>query len=148
MIGSPEFEQWPERGFAGRAGVSVEDNEIEDDLAVQLLGECRDRRDSQKERIALNLLGGGRHEIPVGTEQLRRRVEAVHDLTGQHLRADLVCQPEFEGCDDAVKLPPPPRSAQKRSGFSSALARTSLPSAVTISAEIRLSMAMPCLRMR
>ena len=44
------------------------------------------------------------------------------------------------------KLPPPPRSAQNRSGFSSALARTSSPSAVTTSAASRLSHAGPCLR--
>ena len=44
------------------------------------------------------------------------------------------------------KLPPPPRSAQSRSGFSSADARTSSPSAVTSSAASRLSQARPCLR--
>ena len=41
------------------------------------------------------------------------------------------------------KLPPPPRIAQKRSAFSSALARTTRPSAMTISAERRLSSASP-----
>src|SRR3546814_10243811 len=42
-------------------------------------------------------------------------------------------------------LPPPPLSAQSRSGFSSSLARTSTPSAVTTSAAIRLSTESPCL---
>lgn len=37
------------------------------------------------------------------------------------------------------KLPPPPLRPQKRSGFSSSLATTSRPSAVTTSASIRLS---------
>src|SRR4029450_1972328 len=41
------------------------------------------------------------------------------------------------------KLPPPPRIAQKRSGFSSAAARTTRPSASTISAARRLSRARP-----
>jgi hypothetical protein len=35
------------------------------------------------------------------------------------------------------KLPPPPRSAQNKSGFSVVLARTSLPSSLTTSAEMR-----------
>src|SRR5881397_1723341 len=43
------------------------------------------------------------------------------------------------------KLPPPPRSAQKRSGSSFALAVWNRPSAVTTSAETRLSMLSPCL---
>ena len=44
------------------------------------------------------------------------------------------------------KLPPPPRSPQKRSAFSSALARTVCPSAVTTSAASRLSQVRPYLR--
>ena len=44
------------------------------------------------------------------------------------------------------KLPPPPRRPQNRSGFSSALARTTLPSAVTTSAESRLSHVTPYIR--
>ena len=44
------------------------------------------------------------------------------------------------------KLPPPPRIAQKRSGFSSSLAVTNSPSAVTTSAERRLSTVAPCFR--
>ena len=43
------------------------------------------------------------------------------------------------------KLPPPPRIAQKRSAFSSALARTTRPSAVTRSAARKLSSARPYL---
>ena len=41
------------------------------------------------------------------------------------------------------KLPPPPRSAQNRSSFSVALAGTTRPSAVTTSADTRLSIARP-----
>jgi hypothetical protein len=41
------------------------------------------------------------------------------------------------------KLPPPPRSAQKRSGLRSALAVTVRPSAVTTSARTTLSAAKP-----
>ena len=44
------------------------------------------------------------------------------------------------------KLPPPPRRPQNRSGLLSALAVTSRPSAVTTSAEIRLSGVSPHLR--
>ena len=43
------------------------------------------------------------------------------------------------------KLPPPPRIAQNRSGFSSALARTRSPSASTTSASSRLSIVEPVL---
>ena len=46
------------------------------------------------------------------------------------------------------KFPPPPRSAQNRSGWLSASARSSSPSAVTTSAASRSSMVMPCLRTR
>ncbi len=45
------------------------------------------------------------------------------------------------------KLPPPPRSAQKRSGCSEAPARTTSPAAVTTSTDSRLSMVMPYLRL-
>ena len=44
------------------------------------------------------------------------------------------------------KLPPPPLSAQNRSAFSCSFATTTSPSAVTTSAEIRLSQAKPYLR--
>src|SRR5204862_6430928 len=46
------------------------------------------------------------------------------------------------------KLPPPPRSAQKSSAFSSALALTCSPSASTTSAESRLSIVSPQPRVR
>ena len=45
------------------------------------------------------------------------------------------------------KLPPPPRTPQKRSAFSSALAFTNSPSAVTRSTETSWSIVSPCLRM-
>ncbi len=41
------------------------------------------------------------------------------------------------------KLPPPPRSAQNRSGWEFSLAVTKLPSASTTSADSRLSMVWP-----
>src|SRR4051794_3452662 len=44
------------------------------------------------------------------------------------------------------KFPPPPHSAQNRSGLLSALACTSRPSAVTTSTATRLSQVSPCLR--
>ena len=44
------------------------------------------------------------------------------------------------------KFPPPPRRPQNRSGFSSALALTNSPSAVTTSIEMSLSTDRPCLR--
>ncbi len=52
----------------------------------------------------------------------------------------------YSSAQTTPKLPPPPRSAQKRSGFSSAAARTIRPSAVTTCAEMRLSAEKPCLR--
>src|SRR5262245_10314324 len=53
----------------------------------------------------------------------------------------------YSNHDTAPKLPPPPCSPQKRSSFSSLLARTMSPAAVTTSAESRLSIARPCLAM-
>ncbi len=44
------------------------------------------------------------------------------------------------------KLPPPPRTAQKSSGFVVASARTSDPSPITISTAVRLLVARPSLR--
>ena len=76
----------------------------------------------------------------------RRRVDRVDDEAGEDLRA----RADAAGTrrrSTTPKLPPPPRIAQKRSGFSSALARRRLPSAVTTSAAIRLSMVMPNLRL-
>ena len=46
------------------------------------------------------------------------------------------------------KLPPPPRSPQNRSGFSSSLARTSRASAVTTSIPTTLSDVQPQRRVR
>src|SRR5262249_21509792 len=46
----------------------------------------------------------------------------------------------------APKLPPPPRKAQNRSGFSASLARRRSPSAVTMSTDPRLAQAYPNLR--
>ena len=46
------------------------------------------------------------------------------------------------------KLPPPPRSAQNRSGFSRSLAVTTHPSAVTTSIESTLSLVQPKRRVR
>ena len=58
--------------------------------------------------------------------------------TGWSWNSKLVTMPKF---------PPPPRSPQKRSAFSVSLARTWLPSAVTTSAESRLSTVMPYFRL-
>ena len=46
------------------------------------------------------------------------------------------------------KLPPPPRTAQNKSAFSSAFATTKLPSANTMSTDNRLSMVSPHFRDR
>ncbi len=70
--------------------------------------------------------------------------------SGCTTRPDKTCGPSGWSLNSnevtTPKLPPPPRSAQKRSGLSVSLARTSLASAVTTSAEIRLSMVSPNLR--
>ena len=58
--------------------------------------------------------------------------------TGWSWNSKLVTTPKF---------PPPPRSPQKRSAFSVSLARTWRPSAVTTSAESRLSTVMPYFRL-
>ena len=55
---------------------------------------------------------------------------------------------ENENDTTTPKLPPPPRSAQNRSGSSDSLVRTSRPSASTTSAAIRLSIVSPPPRVR
>src|SRR3546814_2271526 len=70
-------------------------------------------------------------------------VEGIDGGCEHHFRADGVKR-EFEA-DDDPDIAAPALSAQRRSGFSSSLARTSTPSAVTSSAAIRLSAESPCL---
>ena len=59
----------------------------------------------------------------------------------------MICGPtgcrRYSNAVTTPKLPPPPRRPQSRSGFSSSLARTTAPSAVTTSAASRLSHAGP-----
>ena len=77
------------------------------------------------------------HRIP-------RVLVAVQHRAGQEQRTDGV-KPVFESSDDP-EFPPPPRMPQNRSAFSVSLARSTRPSAVTISAAIRLSQVSPYLR--
>ena len=56
---------------------------------------------------------------------------------------DVISNSENSIAVTTPKLPPPPRSAQNRSGWLSASARTSVPSAVTISMATTLFAAMP-----
>ena len=85
-------------------------------------------------------------ELAVAVEQLLRLRERMDDQPGEHLGPDRV-QPELERRDDAeVAAAAADRPEQVRVLASRSRARSS-PSAVTTSAEIRLSMVRPNLRL-
>ena len=80
-------------------------------------------------------------ELPVEVQDIDGVLGRPEDRTG-HDGGPMGCNVNRNELT-TPKLPPPPRSPQKRSGFSSALAVSTRPSAVTTSAERRLSQARP-----
>ena len=90
----------------------MEHHEIDGELPVELLGELGDRRHTQDEGVALDLVRRPRHEVTVQPEDLPRVLEPVHDLAGQHLGPDLV-QPELEGGDHAEVAAPSPQGPEE-----------------------------------
>jgi hypothetical protein len=88
---------------------------------------------------AIALVG---QEIPPKPDRLRTSREQINRRGEHYLRTN--SEKTNSNPTTMPKLPPPPRSAQKRSEFSSALARTRSPLAVTMSAAKRQSMQRPC----
>ena len=117
------------------------------DLAhVERLGERRRGRHGRVREEAVELARGARG----GTRGRRRGRLPPHSI-GQNVGPAITVSTSCRRNSNAVttpKLPPPPRSAQNRSGCSSLLARTRSPLASTTSAPTRLSIARPCLRVR
>ena len=103
-------------------------------------------RHGQEREEAVELLGRGRDEVAVPAQHLRRALQRP-----EHRPGERPCRPGAAWNMNEVttpKLPPPPRIAQKRSGFSSSFAVTTLPSASTTSAPSRLSIDRPSPRLR
>jgi hypothetical protein len=87
---------------------------------------------------------GVRDGVADAGEDLRGVLDGVGDVEPEDLGPEVV-QAQLERGDDA-EVAAAARSAQCRSGCSSALARTRRPSASTISAETRLSTVIPSRR--
>src|SRR6516165_1486541 len=85
---------------------------------------------------------------------MNSRYHLITSAASSRLQSIGPAQTVWTGCDSkrnevtTPKFPPPPRTAQNRSVFSSALATTKLPSASTISTESKLSMVNPYFRVR
>ena len=93
------------------------------------------------------LVRRGRDELAVGLEQ-RAAPGRTGARSAPRAPAGRSACSRYSNDVTTPKLPPPPRIAQNRSGLSVALARDAvLPSAVTTSAAIRLSMVSPSLRL-
>jgi hypothetical protein len=119
----------------GEAGAHADDR-----APVDVLRQERQRRRLAQVEDRGELVERVGDEVAVEAQQLRRVLERVED------RASTVGPTGCSRYSNAVttpKLPPPPRSPQNRSGSSRSLARSSSPSAVTTSAERRLSTVAP-----
>jgi len=79
-------------------------------------------------------------KFPMKAEYLLRLTQRVHHPVSEHLPTGYR---RNRNEVTAPKFPPPPRTPQKRSAFSVALAVRNSPSAVTISTDKRLSQAKP-----
>src|SRR5262249_38755755 len=101
-------------------------------------------RRSQEPAVRLRLVGERTTEIAIEAEQFARLIERMDHEAAENLRDRM--QLVFERRDDP-EVAAAAAQRQKRSGFSVALATRSCPSAVTTSAESRLSPVSPCLPM-
>src|SRR5207253_5097840 len=77
------------------------------------------------------------------TIELQKRHRSLSWMKDQAPRTVLTGCRRYSKEVTTPKLPPPPRSAQKRSGCSSAFTCSTCPSAVTISTEMTLSQVSP-----
>ena len=108
-------------------------------------GYCGARGDrGEFDQRSADLVGRGCHEI-APTPSITWATSSLRWITARNITSGPT------GCSwnsnevTTPKLPPPPRTAQKRSLFSAALAVRSRPSAVTISTDRTLSRLRPCL---
>ena len=110
-----------------------------------MLGERRARRHGEEGEEPVELAGRLGDELAIPPHHLGGVLErpehraGVVGVDGCALKRNDVTTP---------KLPPPPRTAQKRSAFSLALAVTNCPSASTMSTASRLSIVRPHCRVR
>ena len=108
------------RVLLARAGVAPDDAAH---LAqVELLGERRAGRHAEEGEEAVQLARRARQEVAVDRAAPRRSARAAR-TSGRRSTVPTSCSRNRNEVT-TPKLPPPPRIAQKRSGFSSALART------------------------
>ena len=115
----------------------------DDELAVVLLGDEGHRRAGHDVGDGRQLLRRGLRRGDETRDHLRRRRQDQHAPTNAGTSWS-----RYWKRVATPKLPPPPRIAQKRSGWCSASTRSSSPSAVTTSAARRSSIVRPNLRTR
>src|SRR2546423_11660017 len=127
----------------------------------RILDRARVTRANRRDRLSVDGLGkeGGRSQ-PKHDAQLQlvrglpgevaeRAEDVLRPLPG--IEAEAATRSGPTSCSSysnevtIPKFPPPPRRAHRSSGFSVSLARTNFPSAVTTSAETKLSHVSPCL---
>jgi hypothetical protein len=126
------------------SGPRVHARDRDHELAVQVLRDALLGRGVEVQERQAEPLRRFAHRVAIEGQQLAPAADGIQRETAEDLGLERV-QPELER-GDPPKLPPPPRSAQNRSGCSSAEARTCSPSALTSSTASRLSQARPCLR--
>ena len=128
---------------SSRAGVAPDDRARL--TQPERFREGRGGRDRQHGAPAVEFLGQARLDLAIPAHELG----GVGDVV-EHGPATTVptSWPRNSNEVTTPKLPPPPRSAQNRSGCSSALAVTNEPSASTTSADSRLSIVSPNRRVR
>ena len=128
----------------GRAAGPVHDDEAQS-VAVPVLRDERQRRGDLESREAAELLRRLADEFIEHAKDGGGVVQVVEDRPGEDL-VDLVSRYSSEVT--TPKLPPPPRSPRRGPRSRVSLAVRNLPSAVTTSAEIRLSIDSPSARSR
>src|SRR5512132_3996016 len=112
---------------------------------VQVLVDHRQRRHRAEPNDGPELVGRVGDEVPVEAQDLGGVLGRPEDRSGRD-GGPTGCSANRNELTTPT-FPPPPRSAQNRSGWWLADARTMSPSAVTTSASTRLSTVSPCLRM-
>ena len=113
----PVLPEYLDRVLAVFDGPGVAAGDRDGPSPVQVGGDDRQRRDGAQPQDGSELVGGIRDEVAIETQDVRGVIGRPKDRPSCHVGADGV-QSKLERGDDA-EVPPPPRSAQNRSGCSS-----------------------------
>ncbi len=110
--GGPELAQRPEHLVALGGITHVEHDDADDGLAAHRLGHELLRRRGDERHAAADLVGRGEDEVAVEAHELARHRRRVHELAGEHDRADRV-QTEVERGDDAEVAAATPQTPEQ-----------------------------------